>query len=303
MNTSVSENRYRRILLVASPLMRRTPAFERASWLAQTTGAELRISLTDYEPGIAKAIRLHPDEGAALRENYLLRRRLWLDEEADKLRACDIKVSTRIHWAKHLKDPLLAETSEWQADLVVKDVRHEALLQRILLRPLDWQLLRECPVPLLLVGTRATVAPRRVFAAIDVSGDHARQHEFNRQIIRQAQTLAGDSGAELHLMYVFALPAAVAGDLANGIYDGLLQTDRHSFDALKSEFGIADEKAHFIVGDPVGQLVDCASRLSADIIVLGVSQHPWVERLVLGTTAEGLLERCPCDVLTVVQQP
>ena len=290
---------YRRILLLASGSLRRTPAFERASWLALTTGASLHISLTDFDQTIAKALQAHADSGEVLRDRYLEQRRRWLAEEATKLRSRGIAVTTHVAWASPLKDELLTQVAEYAPDLVVKDVHHEPLLRRILLRPLDWQLLRECPSPLLLVGTLNRAVPKCIIAAVDVSISASRPPDLGRRILHQARALASDCEAELHIAYAFILPANIPGDFVADIYDTLIRNDRQAFEALAADYAIPKERMHFLVGPPASELVELASRKSADAIVLGASQHRWLDRMLVGTTAEAVLERSPCDVLTV----
>ncbi len=48
-------SQYQRILLLADPSLRRTPAFERAVWLARASGAALHIALFDRDPLISAA--------------------------------------------------------------------------------------------------------------------------------------------------------------------------------------------------------------------------------------------------------
>ncbi|WP_299696491.1 universal stress protein [Hydrocarboniphaga sp.] len=292
-------NHFRRIMLLASPSMRRTAAFERASWLAQTTGASLHISLIDYDPGIAKALQAHPASGEKLREAYLAQRRDWLAQEILGLKSRRISATTQVCWANPLKTELLAQIAAYAPDLIVKDVHHEPLLRRILLRPLDWQLLRECPSPLLLVGSLNHAVPKVVIAAVDVSGGDNAVSRFNRLILGHAQALATDCGAELHVTYAFILPVSIAGDFSGEIYDSLIRADRVAFDALAKEYAIPSERAHFLVGPPATEIVELAARKGADAIVLGASQHPWIDRLLMGTTAEAVLERSPCDVLAI----
>jgi len=194
---------------------------------------------------------------------------------------------------------MLAQIGEYRPDLVVKDVHHEPLLRRMLLHPLDWQLLRECPSPLLLVGSLKRAVPTRVIAAIDVSGGGLVPSHLNRKIMSQALTLAQDCNAELHIAYVFTLPVNVPGDFAGTIYSGIMQADRRAFDGLADEYRIPRQRAHLCVGAPASELLDLASRKSADVIVIGASHHQWIARMVMGTTAEAVLERAPCDVLAI----
>jgi nucleotide-binding universal stress UspA family protein len=52
-------------------------------------------------------------------------------------------------------------------------------------------------------------------------------------------------------------------------------------------------------GNPANQIVDCAARLPADLIVMGTHGTSGFEHLVLGSVTEKVLRKAPCPVLTV----
>lgn len=54
-----------------------------------------------------------------------------------------------------------------------------------------------------------------------------------------------------------------------------------------------------LVGVPKEQILRCAKRLGADLVVLGVSGRGAIERAVLGSTAHAVVRRSVCPVLTV----
>lgn len=290
-------SQYRRILLFADPSMQRTPAFERAAWLARTTGAALHISLSDYDEAIAKLLRTQAASGARAQTSFLLQRRDWLAQESAALKAEGISVTVQAAWAHPLKDEMLAQITEYAPDLVVKDALHEPLLRRLLLTPLDWHLLRECEAPLMMVGRLNHVVPRCVVAAVDVAQDRA---GINDKIIRHALALSIQCDAELHLAYVFQiLPTVSSADITGDLTQVMLQAEQDNFEALAAAHGVPTDRAHFRLGQPAAALADLALEMSADVIVIGSIQHSRIDRMLLGSTAEALLDRAPCDLLAV----
>lgn len=55
----------------------------------------------------------------------------------------------------------------------------------------------------------------------------------------------------------------------------------------------------FRMGDPQHALIETAQELGADLLVVGTRGATGLEHLLLGSTAERVLERAPCPVLTV----
>ena len=68
--------------------------------------------------------------------------------------------------------------------------------------------------------------------------------------------------------------------------------------AKAEQKGVGGNDVHISVGAPVTQIVDCAERMGADLIVIGSHGKHGIG-LLLGSTANGVLHRANCDVLTV----
>lgn len=293
---------YQRILLVADPAMRRTPAFERAVWLTGITGAALHIGLFDRNPAIA-ALALVDQKGAQqARDAWLAQRRAWLAEVAIALRGKGLRVTTEAVWAQPLRVEVLSHVAEYRPDLVIKDVLRETPLRNLLLRPIDWHLLHDCTAPMLLVNTLDHAVPRRVIAAVDVSQELATASDFNGQIIETAGSLAAQCGAELHLAYCFDLPSETGGGLAatlTELYDTLRDRHRTRFDALAEAHGLQPERRHFLKGLASAALAEFAGDGRSDVLVVGAHQRKGIDRILLGSTTDAMLDVACCDVLVV----
>lgn len=137
-----------RLLLIAPTEMVRTPAFDRARALACATGAMLHIVAFDYVQALAAAGLFDHDAMAQAREGYLQVHRQWLEQQARFQRREGVQVSTEVVWARPTLAHLLEYVNDFHADTVIKDTHRVSALDRAFHRPLDWQLLRDCPAPL-----------------------------------------------------------------------------------------------------------------------------------------------------------
>ena len=297
-------SQYRRILLIADAAMKRTPAFDRAAWLARACGASLHIALFDRNQVIAGAALIDREASIEARTAWMDRRERWLQEEAAALSAEGVAVTSEVVWARPVVDDILNVVADQQSDLVVKDVHLEAALQRVLLTPLDWQLLRQCTVPLMLVNTLGQALPRRIVAAIDAS--HAyKPGDLNDCVIREALRLAIPCDAELHLVYAFSGPQGLidpngAGLGAIGELEQLLlPIHQQNYVSIADAHSVPADRRHFLRGTPVQVLSDFARRQHSDVIVIGSVRHSFIDRLIMGTTAEALLDQAPCNLLAV----
>lgn len=299
-------SQYERILVIADPALRRTPAIERASRIAKATGAELHVCVFDHHAGIAAVGAVSEEVMALAKTGFLREREEWLDDLARLLKAEGLRVHTDMVWGKPVHEKVIAKAAEIRPDLVIKDVHLEPALKRLLYTPLDWQLMRLCPLPLLLVNGDAQPLPQRVIAAVDtgVVGDDA--EALNDTVVGAALQLALQCSATLHVAHAFeGLTAATMvepmgdGLLISEAYTALREMRRQRFDAFATRHGVPEERKHFLEGPASEAIPEFAGAAAADVVAVGTVYREGLERLILGSTAERILERLRCDVLVI----
>ncbi|WP_367253444.1 universal stress protein [Pseudomonas sp. stari2] len=294
-----------RLLLIAPPSMTRTPAFERAAALAQAMQLPLHIVAFDYLQALAVAGLFAAEEISVARESYLQRHSDWLADQAAHLGRHGIEVTREVLWVQRPYEEILHFVQEQSLALIIKDAEEESALKRVFFTPLDWQLLRDCPVPVHLVTNDRHPRPRQIMAIVDVLRSEEQDLVFNDQIIDAAVKLAEQCGAGLELVHVYDWAAAYAMDigvgalpLATGLYEALGTAQHEAFAALAERHGVEVQRRHFIEGAPVPSICEFASQHDTDVIVMGTVQHNGLNKL-LGTTAEQLLHRAPCSVFAI----
>ncbi|PQO99640.1 MULTISPECIES: universal stress protein [Pseudomonas] len=293
-------SQYQRLLLIINPALRHSPAIQHAAALAKASGARLHIA------GLIKSLDILSllEEGVreTARESYLQDHRDWLAYQAKNIRGRGIEVTTEVAWADDLQQDILDHVTEMQPDLLIKEVQHESALKRAFFTPLDWHLLRHCPVPVYLVGGGGHTLPHKIVAAVDASGTDA-DKELNDRIIQQANGLALQCNAELHLLYACDTTDYL-GDMGGGgltlseLTKQLRKELEKSFLSLAGRYGVASDRRHFIIGHPVSALSEFANEHQVDVIVMGRVQSHGLNKLV-GSTTEHILYQVPCSVLAV----
>ncbi|VVO84445.1 MULTISPECIES: universal stress protein [Pseudomonas fluorescens group] len=293
-------SQYQRLLLIINPALRHSPAINHAAALAKASGAGLHIAALVKPLEILSLL----DEGVQekARESYLQDHRDWLKNQATNLNALGLKVTTEVMWADDMKQDILDHVTEMQPDLLIKEVQHESALKRAFFTPLDWHLLRHCPIPVYLVGGGGHALPRKVVAAVDASDAAPADSELNERIIQQATNLALQCDAELHLLYACDLSGVYLADMGGlalpDITKELRTTEEQSFSKLAGRYGVPSNRRHFVLGHPVAALSDFANEQQVDVIVMGRVQYHGLEKL-LGSTTEHILYQVPCSVLAV----
>jgi universal stress protein E len=293
-------SQYQRLLLIINPTLRDSSAVNHAAALAKASGASLHIAA--LIPSFKWLSLLEEGDRELARERYLQDHRDGLKNQAEKLRGRGIEVTTEVTWADDLKQDIIDHVKDMQPDLLIKEVQQESALRRAFFTPLDWHLLRHCPVPLYLVGGSGFVLPHKVVAAVEVSSIESADNELNVRIIKQACSLAMQCNAELHLLYACDISAAYLADMGGLTLADLTKALRRdletSFLRLAGQFGVPSDRRHFIEGHPVTALSEFANEHNVDTIVMGRVQSHGVGKL-LGSTTEHILYQVPCCILAV----
>lgn len=299
---------YRHLLLMVPAGMQRSPAVDRALALASASGATLHavtfLPSLGQEHGWLSAAEA-PEE---VRVAYVQRHRDWIEEQAAEARRQGVQVSTEVILVNDPLQDILLYMREVRADLLIKDVHHESLLRRAFATPLDWQLLRESPVPLYLVHDREQPLPRKVVATVDPFRPEHQLHAANEQIIAAARAFADCCSAELHLLHVFDASGIYSVErglgampLSGGLSDGVRQSQEDAFDLLAEQHGIGEGRRHFLVGPAARLIAEFAERERVDVLVMGITHHRGLGKL-LGSTIEHVLYRVPCGILAIRPQ-
>ena len=127
--------------------------------------------------------------------------------------------------------------------------------------------------------------------------------------LREAQELARDLGASLHLVHVLWSPQAAyaIGSPGMVVTPPPIDTEairEHAKTALEPIAAGLDLESpvttHVIDGFNVADSIRaCAAELGADLIVMGTHGRTGLAHAFLGSVAERVLRRAPCPVLTV----
>jgi len=117
---------------------------------------------------------------------------------------------------------------------------------------------------------------------------------LNNAVVKNAREMAEFTGLPLHV--IAAVPARP--DFSH-LLAGLEDHPGGEIAALADSFGVALNHFHVQRGDAKRVIVEKANALKADIVVLGVSARSGVQGVLVGSTAQKILDKLDCDVLAV----
>jgi nucleotide-binding universal stress UspA family protein len=141
---------------------------------------------------------------------------------------------------------------------------------------------------------------KRILLAYDGS-------ESGQKALLDCRDLAQWSQSELHLVAVMPPPAAFIGG-EGGIYDPEREKEEELAyreilsDGLKRLADCGhDAKGEVLMGDAVDEIVGCAKKIGANLIVVGHKHlEGWARRWWRGSISKSLIEHAPCSVLVVI---
>jgi universal stress protein E len=202
-------------------------------------------------------------------------------------------------------------------DLLIKPAENPDFMKR-LFGSNDMHLLRKCPCPVWIMKPPEKPKYHRILAAVDFDplipeeGNQA----LNLKILESAGSLALTDGASLHLAHAWEAYAEtamrVSSDVPNasivahtekqyllhqkGLYKlgetlrGLIGND--AYERLSPRF-------HLPKGPPKKTIAALAAELQVDLVVMGTVARTGISGLIIGNTAETILDQLSCSVLAV----
>lgn len=302
----MSDREIRRILVaIAEPSAGLNKGVRRAGALARATGATLELFNaipTSVSAGPAHAAAEHFTRLEAAENQRLLER------IANRLRREEIIVATKVQSGYPAHEAILRQIRLTKPDLLVIEARKHNVLARFLLTQTDFELIRYCPIPLLIVKGNAAWRKLRVLAALDPFHVNDRRSSLDREIVKAARTMAAMSRGSVHAAHVcrplasFAMgvgrapmtPRALAAQ--EGAHESSVRTAFYEF---LSEQGISKSRAHMVCGDPTKELPALARSTRSGLLVMGAVSRSGLKRIFIGDTAARVLDSTTCDILVV----
>jgi universal stress protein E len=298
-------NEIRRILVaVKNPAVKTLPAILKAAQLAKAFAAELilfqAIELPIYVEGDVSYVNdgladLERCTGEACEKA--------LEVIARKLRGRGIKVSVSAQFDYPIYEAVIREATRFKADLIVAE-QHRGHRAASLLHLVDWELLRLSPLPVLLVKDPRAYRRPKILAAVDPDHTYAKPVWLDREILNAGQEIAKALHGTLHAVHAYSpIPVVAFPTGATTKEDVEAAYARSGKDAVKRlkralrDAEMRDVVSHVIGRHPSDAIAEVATEIHSSLVVMGAVSRSGFKRLLIGSTAERVLDRLSCDVL------
>jgi universal stress protein E len=310
--------RFKNILFVVDPEKACKPALDRAVALAENNQADLAV--VDVMPPLTAGLGLFEDDSTAddlqtaAAAQHLLRLESLIKPYQQRL-----PIQSKVLMGTPYLE-IIREVLRKQHDLVIRPPENAGWLGRLFGTD-DMNLLRQCPCAVLLIKCKGSRSLQRIMAAVDVGDslgvEEEARHALNVRILEIASALALSEFAELHVAHVWDAPGEMflsgmvvttADEKVAAYVNRVKQRSSVNLDVLMRELsdnlgadaiGYLKPKTHLLKGSPRQKLPALARRLGVDLVVMGTVARAGVPGLLMGNTAETILQQVDCSVLAI----
>lgn len=285
------------------------PAFERALRLSERTGASLTVLGVADEPpaGLLRMIAslgVAPEAAVAEPE---------IREYVEGLAAAARKRGSPAD-AEVLRGSaglaIIRKVLHQGCDLLIKAPRPASSSGSPLFGHIDRQLIRKCPCP---VWIDRPSAAKRILAAVDPAPFQgapdvdAEREELNVAILELASLIARLEGAELEVLHAWSFGmerslqsrAGLPGEAVARLGETVRSKHERALSALLEPYRSEIGRVHLLKGDPAREIGLLASNRSFDVIAMGTVCRTGVAGMLIGNTAEAVLDQVSCSLLTL----
>ena len=297
--------RFKKILFATQAGVNEKSAFARAMELAESNQATLtvfdvvaEISINFSDPELVQ--QTNPYQKRLLTERHKQLEKL-VNATSAKYPTVDIDIKVQV--GRTFIEIIKAVQDE-KHDLVMKVTEGNRGARQLVFGSTDFKLMRKCPSPVWIIKPSSRKRFTRILAAVDPNPMNPESP--NRLIMDIATSLAETEKSELYVVHTWQIEneSILRGSLIpkNEFLElkrEMQLAHQHQLDLLQNHYRGHKKTVALIAGPPGEIIPDLAREKEIDLIVMGTVGHTGIAGLIIGNTAEKILNTVDCSVLTV----
>lgn len=297
------------ILVFINPSQEFQPALARAVHIAKKEkDAKITLFLCCYDLSYEMTSLISSDERQAMQKSVIKENRGWLATVAAPYQENGLQIDKQVVWHNRPFQAAILEVLKGGYDLVIKSTHQHSKLSAILFTPTDWNLLRKCPVPVLLVKHQEWPKNGNILCAIDCKSiqdeDH---HQLNEQVLNEADAMSEIVDANVHIVNAYPNPPMnIMLELPEfdpiNYEDGLKKFHQKTLNEYARNHNIPEQQTHLGQGLPEDVISEVAHKIDAELVILGTVGRSGLGATLLGHTAEQVIDNLDCDLLALKPQ-
>ncbi len=305
--------RFTNILLVCDEGSLHESLIERAVWLAKANGARITlVDVVESAPGeLASLFSSFSGAGAQDVEHEVIEfHRARLADIAEPIKAEGIQTAEVVLQGNPFIE-IIRKVLRDEHDLVMKGAAGASEGRSLFFASTDMHVLRKCPCPVWIMKNSPDRRNARILAAVDPDPANEQKVGLNTLVMELATSLTEIDKSELHIMNTWRLEEEAA--LRNSAFakvpkariDKLVEEQEQKCQQNLSQllFRYPDapgkHEVHLEKGAAREIIPEFAEQNKVDLIVMGTVGRTGVSGLIIGNTAEAILNQVECSVLAV----
>lgn len=222
-----------------------------------------------------------------------------------KNKELDICFSNEKPWVAIIKKVMIDKH-----DLVIIEPDISSKIKNFFYGATTLSLLRKCPCAVWVVKPEVKTNYRKIMAAVDPTGDNADATQLTADIIELAVLMAERNKAECHIVHAWHSDYEAILDnpflhLPRTEVEQELLNEKmrhvHAFEEMLKQqvINLGQCQTHIIKGPAKIALSDFAYKAGIDLIVMGTIEKTGIQGILIGHTAESLINQVECSILAL----
>ena len=295
---------FKNILVAVDTRLESHPILKHASRIAKDCNATL--TLVDVVPEFSWTVRWSLPDHEEVRQTLGRDKEQKLKTEVQLLRENGVEADYRVLWGKTSVE-IIREVMRGQHDLVLRVAKGHESRDRGFFGATGRRLLRECPCAVWLIPAVASLGFNHVLACVDPSTEHALDAELNEKVLEIATGVSRTQKAELSIIHVWSIDSEqliqhrMAPDKFAAMVDQQRTGTKDRLDRFLKAHEVETDADHvYLIKSDAGYAIPQFVReKSVDLVVMGTVARSGLTGMVIGNTAERILEDLQCSVLAL----
>jgi len=297
-------NRFKKILVATDTRLDDHPIVDEAAEIAQHNGATLKI--VDVVPQFPWTVRLSMNDHEHMRELIGQEKREKLDALAAPFREQKIEVETKVLEGKTSVE-IIREVLRGEHDLLLRvakgsDSRHRGFFGNTGIR-----LLRKCPCAVWLVTPATTPKFQHVLGCVDPSTGDQLDAELNDNVFELASSISQYHGGRFSIVHAWSIwnEQMIKRRMQPAEFEEMEMKNRDQIVNLLDQFlekhdsNVRADNIHLLKGEAPTAIPHFVQENGVDLVVMGTVARSGLSGMIMGNTAEQILNGIWCSVLAL----
>lgn len=294
--------KYTNILVVYEPKRDKQVALERALDFARYN-SKVNITVLRLVYDYSQDIHLVTKSYDTSREEVTAQHIATVEKTINEYKKdATVNIRPKVLWTRELGEGIVDEMNSGSYDVLIKGANHHGILDSIIFTPIDWYVLRNARIPVIIAKEHEWTPGRPIVVAVDFTSEDKRR--YNVSLLREAQLLATITGGTIHLVNSapVVLPAIMleVPNYAPEIYaENILKEHKKRLLEFAAVHNVPAERCHIAEGLPDDVIPALCKSLKPEVVFIGSAGRQGMAAALVGNTCEEIVDYIDADLIVL----